>query len=255
MAIYKILLSYKGTGFLGWQIQPQKEQTIQGQLNLALEKIVKSSEIKTLSSGRTDAGVHALGQVVRVELPIYLPLDSLKKALNDLLPKSIQVLETQECDEVFHPIRDAQSKTYCYFFTAVKPHPLWQELVTFYPYPLDHKLMQKACQEFKGSHDFKNFMCEGTPVSSTVRTIFSCSLKQQNASAWGPVHFPDTWCLMVRGNGFLKQMVRLMMGSLWEVGRGKKTLLDLKKHLATAQSDRLGPVAPPQGLYLKAVEF
>ena len=253
--IYKIVLQYKGTQFQGFQIQ-KNGKTIQGELNNVLKTLAHSDEVKSIGSGRTDSGVHALGQVVKIEIPVSIPPANLQKALNSLLPTDIRVIEVEECNSDFHPIFSAKSKEYNYVFSS-KPimSPFASDLVTSVDFDLDFSLMNEGCKLFLGSHDFINYQCVGTDVETTVRSIYECEILHLKASGhWAEV-LDEYYVLRIVGNGFLKQMVRLVMGALWSLGRGKITLQDLKESLTRPLDSRLGATAPPQGLYLKVVHY
>lgn len=253
--IYKLTLQYKGTQYLGFQVQGTGS-TIQGELNNALKILSKSEDIKTIGSGRTDTGVHAFAQIVRIEIPVDIPEVSLMRAINSHLPADIRVTKAVRANEDFHPIFSAKSKEYNYVFTNEQSiSPFAHELVTIFPFELDIEMMKKGCALFCGEHDFINFQCTGTEVATTVRQIFSCDITHHISTGhWGAV-INDYYVFKVVGNGFLKQMVRLMMGALWNLGRGKITLEDLEKSLKIHDAKRLGATAPPQGLYLKEVHY
>lgn len=255
MNIYKITIQYKGTHYLGFQIQAQGS-TIQGEINKALKILSKSEEIKSIGSGRTDAGVHAIAQVMRVEIPVFIPAESLCKAMNSNLPNDIRVVSAEVCNDQFHPIYSAKSKEYNYVFTTnEKITSFAHDLITHFPYDLDIELMKKGCDIFLGEHDFINYQCTGTEVESTVRNIYSCELIHYVSEGhWASVA-SDYFVLKITGNGFLKQMVRLIMGALLSLGKGKISLEDLEKSLKTPLKNRLGATAPSQGLYLKRVDY
>lgn len=251
---YKILISFKGTRYLGWQIQKDFEPTVQGEFNKACCKVFKSNEIHTIGSGRTDTGVHSLGHIVKLEAPFFIEYENLKKALNTNLPDDIRVLNVEKSDSEFLPTNHAKQKTYKYLFTNKKDlNPFTSDLVANCPFELDFELMKKACILFIGKHDFKDFQCTGSDVSSTVREIFSCSLSYHETNFHGIVS--GHWVLEVTGNGFLKQMVRLIVGCLWNIGRGKTTLDSLEESLDRPLGKRLGAVAPACGLYKISVEY
>jgi tRNA pseudouridine38-40 synthase len=252
---YKLTLQYKGTDYLGWQIQPEHYgRTIQGELERATRVVAKTENIKTLGSGRTDAGVHAIGQVVKLTMPLQIDPQNLIPALNVNLPDDIRVVSSELTTENFHPTFQAISKEYHYCFTAEKFHSaLGKEFVANYPYQLNMNLMQEACKELLGTHDFVNFFTEGTDVSSTIREIYNCEIEFVEA---GPMSIlPGHFKFKIVGNGFLKQMVRLLVGAIWNIGRGKVLLEDFKKALEVPKTHRLGPVAPPEGLYLARVNY
>ncbi len=250
---YRLIVSYQGTRYLGWQVQPESYgQTVQGEINIALGKISKSSEVKSLGSGRTDSGVHALGQVVKVSIPLKIDPKNLLKALNSHLPDDIRVLDASHSDQEFIPTVHAKSKEYHYRFSTLEIHPPFaQHLITHYPYELDVELMKKACELFIGEHNFINYFVEGTPVSSFVRHIYECEILEVPATDF----FPPYYVFRVVGNGFLKQMVRLMVGTIWRVGRGKVSLEELQMSLGPAKKEKLAAVAPGHGLYLIRVNY
>jgi tRNA pseudouridine38-40 synthase len=253
--IYRITVQYKGTHYSGFQIQ-LNDKTIQGEINSVLKVLSKSEDVKSVGSGRTDAGVHALAQVMRIEIPVNIPVDGLVRAMNSLLPEDIRVLDAVIAPPEFHPIYNAKSKEYNYVFTTDEViSPFARELMTHFPANLDIELMRKGCQVFCGEHDFINYQCVGTEIDSTVRKIMSCELVRFESSGhWGNLA-GEYYVLKVVGNGFLKQMVRLLIGALISLGKGKITLEDLEKSLKTPLKNRLGPTAPPQGLYLKEVHY
>lgn len=256
MNTYKLILRYNGYHYKGWQIQTSPVKTVQGELNKALRKITKSEEVKSIGSGRTDAGVHALGQVVRIEIPIEIEADSLTRAINSNLPKDIEVLKAQKCSESFHPVREAISKEYRYYFKASRDlGPFVNTMISASPSGLDYELMVQACDKFVGEHDFQNYFCTGTEISSTTRTIFRCEIKRINALGLFSDLCGDYFEIRVIGSGFLKQMVRLMIAAIWAVGLGRKTLKDLEESLNEAVLDKLGATAPPEGLYLYSVDY
>lgn len=253
--IYKIIVQYKGTQYLGFQIQAVG-QTIQGEINNALKILSKSDSVKSIGSGRTDAGVHAIAQVMRIEIPVDIPAESLVRAINSHLPNDIRVTQAERCTKDFHPIFSAISKEYNYVFSNDQSiSPFAHDLVTIFPFEVDIELMREGCKIFCGEHDFINYQCTGTDIETTVRQILSCELIHHHSTGhWNNV-LNDYYVFKVVGNGFLKQMVRLMVGALWNLGRGKITLEDLKKSLIIPSSKRLGATAPPQGLYLVEVHY
>ena len=259
--LYRLKLSYKGTNYIGWQIQEKQGRTIQGELMKALGKICKLSgeelgQIKIIGSGRTDTGVHSFGQVARIEIPLKIDPRSLRSALNSNLDFDIRILEAHDCDESFHPLRDSKSKEYWYVFANLDnapPHA--RELMSNFPFEIDVELMKKGAKLFEGTHDFCNYFCTGTEVSTTVRTIYECELVHHKSSGLWNFYVPDYYVLRIKGNGFLKQMVRLIMGALWNLGRGKITLSQLEESLRQPIPKKLGMTAPPQGLYQMYVEY
>jgi tRNA pseudouridine38-40 synthase len=257
LTTFKLKLQYRGTEYLGWQIQKDELKTIQGQLNHALKKITKSDEIKTIGSGRTDAGVHAIGQIVKAEIPLKIGAQELLLGLNSLMPKDISVSSCEEALPDFHPIYMAKKKEYRYLFTNQKEaDPINLGLIANHSLPVDFSLMKEAASLFLGKHDFQNFFTTGSPVKSTVREIFESEVceVQLPSFPFNANNIP-VYQFRVVGEGFLKQMVRLMVGALWQIGRGKRSVKDLDIFLREKQTDRLGAVAPACGLYLYHVEY
>lgn len=255
MSTYKLTLQYKGTHYQGFQIQ-SSGKTIQGEINRALEILAKSNQIKSIGSGRTDTGVHALAQVMRVDIPVDIPEIGLVKGLNSQLPADIRVMKAEYCGREFHPIFSSISKEYNYVFATTEYlSPFATELMTHFPYELNIDLMREGCTLFCGEHDFINYQCTGTEVDTTVRKIFSCQIEKHNSTGHWAHLAQEYYVLSICGEGFLKQMVRLIMGALWSLGKEKITLSDLKKSLEGPIKNRLGATAPPEGLYLKSVEY
>lgn len=251
---YKLILQYKGTRYLGWQIQPEgMGSTVQGELNRALKIISKSENVRSLGAGRTDAGVHALGQVAKVSIELQIPPEKLLKALNSHLPDDIRIIEATTSDEEFFPTVHAKSKEYHYRFSCNSTSSSFQnDLIQNYGFELDIGKMNEACRILIGTHDFTNFYCEGTDVASNVREIFECEILEVKSTDW---MLPDHYIFRIVGSGFLKQMVRLLMGALWNVGRGKISLTEFQGALCPDKVPHLGPVAPPHGLYMVRVNY
>ncbi|MCY4524228.1 MAG: tRNA pseudouridine(38-40) synthase TruA, partial [Halobacteriovoraceae bacterium] len=255
MAVYRIEVSYRGSDYLGWQIQDEKQgKTIQGELYQAFFSICRSRDIKIIGASRTDAGVHSLGQVFRADSPFFIAEDSLKHALNSQLPRDIRIIKVESCADDFHPIRDAKRKEYLYFFSCDSSNPFNSDLLTSLPYAIDKEKIRQGASLFEGRHDFCNFYCKGSDIKSTVRTIYSCNLyeHQNNTDLLFPPHY---YSLKICGDGFLKQMIRLIMGTLWNLGKGKISLLQIENSLQEPLEQKLAPVAPAKGLYLSKIEY
>ncbi|MCO4753524.1 MAG: tRNA pseudouridine(38-40) synthase TruA [Bacteriovoracaceae bacterium] len=249
MTFYKITLSFKGTKYLGWQKQKDFSPTVQGELENSLKKIFKSDSIKTIGSGRTDTGVHSLFHVVRIQAPFEIPPESLLRALNSHLAPEIRILDSKFCDSTFRPTNDALRKEYQYLFTTNKfESPFQLDFMANYPYELDFEMMRQACKLFVGKHDFKAFSCTGSEPTSTIRNIFECELITGIKPNMQGI-MPEYHLIRIVGDGFLKQMVRLITGTLWQVGRGKVSVEDIEKAFEGQLNRRIGEVAPPQGLY------
>ncbi len=235
----RITVAYDGTDFHGWQVQPGLA-TVQG----VLEEIVGGIEgrpVHVAGSGRTDAGVHALAQVAAFTIDNPIPADNLRRAVNRLLPPTIRVMEAAEMDADFHPRFDARAKTYRYaLYRAEICPPFEWRYAHHYPYPLDEPAMTAAARVFAGEHDFSAFAAADDrypPGQSQVRTVFGSDLIREG----------DRMVYTVRGSGFLKHMVRNLVGTLLEVGRG-----NLSGASIPAKS---GPTAPAKGLTLVSVDY
>ena len=221
----KLTIKYDGSSYSGWQVQAQGEKTIQSEIIRAGERISKNS-VRVLGAGRTDSGVHALGQVAKLSWTLDLDNNSALKALNSNLPKDIRIIKAEDSNEEFHPIYHAVKKEYLYFY-KVNPYgdPFLKDLITFLKFEPNQEAMLQALKLFEGEHDFQNFRTLGTDVKSTVRTIYAAELSEVEFSPFGV----NAMCFKFVGSGFLKQMVRLMVGAMWQVGVGKVDLESLKE--------------------------
>lgn len=245
-------LQYDGTNYNGWQVQPNLP-TVQGKLKEALTQLNHGEMPSLIGSGRTDSGVHALAQFAKVTWTSQMEHSQVVRALNGTLPRDIRVVSSREVDAQFHPVRDALDKTYRYYFCVGRTAPVLARFVYEHRWPLDIEAMKSAAKIFEGEHDFEYFRTLGTPVNSTIRKIFSSHIRPATELAYD--EDSPIWVYEVRGSGFLKQMVRLMVSSLFEVGRGKATESDIEAVLSKSVKKRLGAVAPPQGLVLYKVVY
>ncbi|MDQ2949897.1 MAG: tRNA pseudouridine(38-40) synthase TruA [Acidobacteriota bacterium] len=243
----RINLAYDGTDYHGWQVQPGFA-TIQG----ILEEIISGMEGKQVhvaGSGRTDAGVHAIAQVAAFTIENPIPVENLKKAVNRLLPRDIRVTSVAEAAEGFHPRFDSKAKTYEYrIYRGEICSPFERRYVHHYPYPLCMESMIEAAPLLEGEHDFTAFAAsddQDAPRRSKVRTIWLSRLTTDGEHA----------CYRVRGSGFLKHMVRNIVGVLFEVAKGNVSQSDLKARLVPGSGIPAGPTAPAQGLFLVSVEY
>jgi tRNA pseudouridine38-40 synthase len=242
----RVTLAYVGTHYSGWQIQ-QREITVQAMLERAIERVA-GSFVRVQGAGRTDAGVHALGQVAHFDIPTHRLHIPWRKALNALLPGDIAVVEAAQAEPGFHARYAATAKTYAYH--------LWTEAEWVYPQrrpfvwkcgPMDLKRMDEAADLMVGEHDFRAFQNVGTPVGSTVRTITDFARWQGSS--------PAEVVYRVRADGFLKQMVRNLMGCLYAVGRGRIDLDEVRRLLAGCERCEAPATAPAQGLTLETIEY
>jgi tRNA pseudouridine38-40 synthase len=250
MRILKITLSYDGTDFAGWQIQPDSP-TIQGTLSLAIGRVT-GEKVLPQGSGRTDAGVHALGQVASFALESPIPDANLSIALNDILPPSIRVLAAEEVDSSFHARKSALAKTYRYrIYRGDICSPFSARYVWHHHYPLNENAMLKSAGLVIGEHDFTSFAAvdpergREDPVVSNVRKIFS--------SAWH--REGEEFVYTVRGSGFLHHMVRNLVGTFVLAGKGSSSPEDISRILAAKNRSAAGPTAAAAGLCLVNVEY
>ena len=248
----KVTVSYDGADFSGWQVQPDAA-TVQGTLASAIGRIT-GEKVLPQGSGRTDAGVHALAQVMTFVTESSVPTENFLRALNDLLPPSVRVLEVTEAPPDFHARHSARAKTYRYraYRESICP-PFLARYVWHYPYPLDQEAMARAAPLVVGEHDFTSFAAvdpergrqREEESASNVRTIFS--------SAWE--RSGEELVYTVRGSGFLHHMVRNLVGTFILVGRGTLQPDDVTRILEARQRSAAGATAPASGLYLVSVEY
>lgn len=240
----KLVVAYDGTNYHGWQVQPGKI-TVEGVLNETLSELLKE-EIAVIGASRTDAGVHARGNVAVFETNTPIPPEKICYALNRYLPWDIRVLSSEEVSADFHPRKAACKKTYEYRILnrdiAIPTERLYSYFVY---YDMDIKAMQKAADYLIGEHDFKSFCSVKTQATGTVRTIYRLNVDKEG----------DTIKITVTGNGFLYNMVRIIAGTLIEVGRGVKTPEDMEKILKGLDRKLAGPTAPAHGLTLIGIEY
>lgn len=252
---FKAVLAYNGASYSGFQLQKQGEKTIQGEIYNALDRM-GFNEFSLIPSGRTDSGVHALNQVIKLSLSKEFAEEKLCHSLNSILPKDIFIKSLEKCDAAFSPRTNAIKKTYSYVIYNSTNKPVFHnDLVTHIPYSLDWELISKGMQKFIGAHDFKNFFTVGTPVSSTVRDVSSFEISRSFENEFFDFPKDSIWVLNITGNGFLKQMVRLIVGALLQLGQNKIEISDICDALKAEREFRCGPVAPPNGLYLNQVFF
>ncbi len=262
---YKVILEYCGANYFGMQTQNDEAiPTIQSEVEkaIALLSPKKISAFKTAWSGRTDAGVHAMGQVGKISLSLEIPLEGLFMGLNSILPPDIRLKHIEACPETFHPIRLAKQKTYYYLFTNEKKvtNAFASSFISNVSFDLDIQKIHQALKLFEGTHNFQNFYNEGTPVKSTVRTIFEAKMNfvtQQKDHDFGFMLPKNYYMIQLTGNGFLKQMIRLIVGHLWSYARGHLSYKQLQDALDGPQklTYKLALVAPPNGLYLAKVDY
>lgn len=230
---------------IGWQKQPDK-LNIQGTIEKAIERIT-GEQVDLMASGRTDRGVHALGQVANFKTNSNIPIEKFAIAINSNLKKSILIKSAEEVDERFHSRLTCKKKTYRYVINNSKyGTAIYRNLETHIPIKLNIEEMQKAIKFFEGEHDFKAFKSSGTSSKSSVRTIYKAEVKQMpNDKIW----------IELTGNGFLYNMVRIIAGTLVEVGLGKIKANEINDIMESKRRENAGKTLPPQGLYLVNVEY
>lgn len=243
----RITVAYDGTNYHGWQIQPRLP-TIQGALEAVIGQI-EGAPVHVEGSGRTDAGVHALSQVAAFDLANPIPSDNLRRAMNRLLPRDVRVLSAEEATADFHPRFHARAKSYEYRILRAEICPPFDRLyVDHHPYPLDEERMIHLASRFEGEHDFSAFAASDETDAlgrSKVRCVYSSRLTRSG----------DRLVYRVRGSGFLKHMVRNMVGVLIEAGKGNLGEADLEARLKPGCEIPPGPTAPARGLFLVNVEY
>jgi tRNA pseudouridine38-40 synthase len=242
----KLVVAYEGTDFFGWQVQPGLP-TIQGHLEEAFGRIEKA-DTHVAGSGRTDSGVHAAGQIAAVSIRNPIPLANLKKALNNTIPRTIRVLSVEEVHPQFHPRFDALSKTYEYRIWRGEVCPPFRlRYVHHHPYPISEQLFTDAASLFVGEHDFSAFAAKDDrdlSVKSNVRRIFTSDVQKEG----------DELVYRVTGSGFLKYMVRSIVGTLIEASKANITGHDIET-LFKNPATKAGPRAPACGLTLLNVNY
>ncbi len=248
MRTLKLTLLYDGTAYAGWQVQPG-QVTVQGTLEAAIGKVTGQA-VRVLASGRTDAGVHALGQVVGFSSETDLPTDVLRRALNAELPHDLAVLDVAEVPDGFHAVRDAVRKRYRYVIHDGLVREVFRRRYCWHHTHgrLDAEAMNRAAQVLLGTHDFSSFETSGAERESSVRTVSDISVERGRGGEC------DWITLEIEANGFLYNMVRAIVGTLVEVGRGARPESWPGEVLRAADRRIAGPTAPPQGLFLVNVD-
>ncbi|EIJ79987.1 tRNA pseudouridine synthase A [Bacillus methanolicus PB1] len=245
MRRFKCTITYDGSQFSGYQIQPGK-RTIQGEIEVALSKLHKGKRIKISASGRTDAGVHAKGQVIHFDSALAISTEKWEIALNSILPDDIAVIRVEKAAPGFHARFDAFGKEYRYFVhLSPKRDPFKRHYAYQFPYPLDYAAMKEALKYLIGTHDFTSFCSAKTEIEDKVRTIEKIDFFQEG----------DLLVFRFIGNGFLYNMVRILTGTLLEVGSGSRSPDSIPDILEKKDRKFAGKTAPAHGLYLWRVFY
>ena len=237
----RLTIEYDGKDFNGWQKQPNK-LNIQGTIEQAIERIT-GEKVDLMASGRTDAGVHAIGQVANFKTNSNIPIEKFPIAINSNLKKSIIIKSAEEVDERFHSRLSCKRKTYRYIINNSEyGTAIYRNFETHIPMKLDIEKMK----DFEGEHDFKAFKASGTSSKSSVRTIYKAEVIEKE---------DNKIYIELTGNGFLYNMVRIIVGTLVEVGIGKIKPQEIKEIIKSEKRENAGKTMPPQGLYLLKVEY
>ncbi len=240
----KLTIEYDGKDFNGWQKQPNK-LNIQGTIEQAI-KCITGEDVELNASGRTDAGVHAIGQVANFKTDSKIPIEKFAIAINSRLKKSIVIKKAEEVDERFHSRLSCKKKTYRYIINnSEEGSAIYRNLETHIPQKLDVSKMEQAVKYFEGEHDFKAFKASGTSSKSSVRTIYEAKVYQKDEKIF----------IELTGNGFLYNMVRIIAGTLVDVGMGKIEPEEITQIINEGKRENAGKTLPPNGLYLLKVMY
>ena len=241
----KMTLAYDGTAFNGYQVQPNG-RTVQEEVQRALKQMHKGRTVHVTGSGRTDAGVHAAGQVIHFDTPLSIPVENWTRALNAQLPPDIRIVQTEFASDDFHARYNVIRKTYQYRVHHRAASDVFRRNYAVHePRKLDLIEIKKAAAYLVGEHDFTSFCSARSEVKDKVRTIYRIDIEQDH----------DEVLFTFEGNGFLYNMIRVLMGTFLEVGRGQRQADELPLILEAKDRNRAGKTAPPHGLYLWEVSY
>lgn len=240
---YLITFSYDGSKYFGYQKQ-KGVNSVQEDLEKVLS-LIKNKPVSVCASGRTDAGVHANGQCAHFDIDINITPDKLKNALNGLLNGNIYVKSVVEVPDTFHARFDVKQKEYIYKINTGEYSPIYKDYIYQYCKPLDVDSMKTAIKSFEGEHNFKSFTKANVETNNFARTIYSTAVTKDN----------DIITIKFVGNGFMRYMVRNMVGFLIEIGEGKRNISDVNSVLLEEDRTKAGKTAPPEGLYLNKVTY
>ncbi|EMS74522.1 tRNA pseudouridine synthase A [Enterococcus durans IPLA 655] len=247
MTRYKAIIAYDGTNFNGFQKQPNG-RTVQEEIEKTLTKMANGKEITVFGSGRTDAGVHAMGQVIHFDYPEERPLERMRFALDTQSPEDIAVKEVAIVSEYFHARYLVKEKTYQFRVDIGKPRsPFRRHYASYFPYPIDVEKIQRALPDLLGTHDFTSFCASGSSIEDKVRTIYEAKMEVNETG--------DELLFTFRGNGFLYKMIRILVGTLLKIGNGRLAEDSIPEIIAKKNRNAAGPTAHPEGLYLYEVKY
>ncbi|QDI91475.1 tRNA pseudouridine(38-40) synthase TruA [Salicibibacter halophilus] len=247
MARWKATIAYDGSGFSGWQEQPGK-RTVQGELEKGLTKLHKGENKKVFASGRTDADVHARGQVVHFDSSLQIPSARWPRAFDSVLPRDMQMVSVEHVNDHFHARYDAEAKEYRYLLHVGSTRDLFQRHYVHhvFAHAFDHEAVQRSLQPLVGTHDFSAFCANNTNVASKVRTLNAVSYMQVGEGEW---------CFRFNGNGFLYNMARIIVGTAIDIGMRRLDAEDMNRILHARDRRQAGMTAPGRGLYLWNVQY
>ncbi|EPM8050687.1 tRNA pseudouridine(38-40) synthase TruA [Enterococcus hirae] len=247
MTRYKAIIAYDGTHFNGFQKQPNG-RTVQEEMEKTLKKMANGKEITVFGSGRTDAGVHAMGQVIHFDYPEERPLERMRFALDKQSSEDIAVKAVEIVSDDFHARYLVKEKTYQFRVDIGKPRsPFRRHYASYFPYPLDLSKIQRALPDLIGTHDFTSFCASGSSIEDKVRTIYEAKMEVNEAG--------DELLFTFRGNGFLYKMIRILVGTLLKIGNGRLSEDSIPEIIAKKDRNAAGPTAHPEGLYLYEVVY
>ena len=257
---HRLVISYKGTRYFGWQELNVSEEkpTIEASIDHVLTKICKHQSFTISAASRTDAGVHAQGQVLKITIPLLIESEKILLGMNSLLPNDIRVLQCAPCEAKFNSNKDSKNKEYHYYFcTDTVYNPVLNDIIAHIPSDsknnptLDIERMQEACKLFIGEHDFYSFTKRDNTIPSTFRTITRCEILKAESLAFGN----DVYCLKIIGKGFLRYMIRYIAGALFEVGKSQLSLSDISEALIHHKEEKLSSRAKSKGLHLIEITY
>lgn len=255
MRNFKMILQYEGTRFKGWQKQESTDNTIQGKLEALLTKMI-GEKIEVQGSGRTDAGVHAFGQVANFHADTQMSTDEILQYMNTYLPEDIAVISLKEVPERFHSRLNAKGKTYCYrVIHSGLPHVFDRRYAHVMEQELDVEAMREAAEYLVGTHDFKAFTSNKKGKKSTVRRVEKISIERVQSTSMLFSKEQDEIRFTYSGNGFLYHMVRIMTGTLLEVGMHKRKPEEIAEILDSGCREKAGELVPAKGLTLMEVRY
>jgi tRNA pseudouridine38-40 synthase len=260
MYYFRVTIAYKGTQYFGWQAQSidtlhEERPTVEGTILNALKKISNYQPCTLSAASRTDAGVHAQGQMAKITLPMDISPEHLLMGLNSLMPRDIRILKCRPSTKNYQPNRASISKEYHYYFIASPiDNVITTDIALHLPVdswgPDELALLRTACQLFSGKHDFYNFSSRDKSITTSVRQVFYCDIHQADFLPLAD----NLYYLKIIGDGFLKYMIRYLMGALLELAKGRIKINDIERYLQQHQAKKLCPRAKAKGLHLINIE-